>query len=136
MNYENNNNPNNVNSTEDSLFSDMPPLISDSDSDSDSEYENESSDTDSENDAINAYMPELISDYESEDESETDYSDMPELISMEQLELINNLCKPFINNQDLHNTTNIVPIYSIDSEDNEDSEYDFDFINPIPIHYD
>ena len=39
MNSENNNNPNNVNTTEDSLFADMPGLISDSEYDS--EYESE-----------------------------------------------------------------------------------------------
>jgi len=135
MNFENNNN---LNSTEDSLFSDitqsindydseyedsseysdsitdysdMPELINDSENESDLESETDYSD-----------MPELINDSENESdlESKTDYSDMPELISIEQLELINNLRKPFINDQNLQISSNESLIYNVDNDnDNE-----------------
>jgi hypothetical protein len=92
------------------------------------EYESDS-EYDSEYEYAAEYVAEYVaeSEVESEVESETDYSDMPELISMEQLEVIKNLCKsynPFINNQDLQNILNEIPIYSIDSdeEDEEDEE--------------
>ena len=121
MNSENNNNPNNVNITEDSFFADMPALVSDSESGS--EYESES---ESESEYEYESDVEYESPSDSEVESETDYSDMPDLISLEQLELINNLCKPFVNNQNLQNSLNEIPIYTIDSEDDSDD----DFTNP------
>ena len=141
MNSENNNNPNNVNTTEDSLFSDMPALISDTESESDTE--SNFSDmpqlvSDTEYDNVN------IPDYNNEDEyddanssdeednkSETDYSDMPELISLEQLELINSLCKPFTDNQNLQNSLYEIPIYTIDSEDYSEDDIEDDFTNPL-----
>ena len=134
MNSENN--PNNVNTTEDSLFSDMPALISDTESESDTESDMDYYDmpqlvSDTEYDNVN--IPDdnneddedddANSSDEEDNKSETDYSDMPELITLEQLELINSLCKPFINNQNLQNSLYEIPIYTIDSED--DSEDDF-----------
>ena len=113
---EHNNNPNNVNTTEDSLFDDMPELISDTELDYDTEEELQSH-TDYSN------MPELLSDTESEPESklesDTDYSDMPELVSIDETELINRLAYSF---QSLQHTNK----FSIDSEDSEDSEEDED----------
>ena len=118
MNSENNNNPDNVNKTEDSLFSDIPELISDSEFESDAE-----SDTISETDYSD--IPELISIHEDEDEnvyesdtlSETDYSDMPDLISSYQLQLINNLCKRIQNNNNFF------------SEPETDSDSDYNELN-------
>ena len=112
---EHNNNPNNVNTTEDSLFDDMPELISDSELESDTEEELQSH-TDY---TDYSDMPELLSDTESEPEfepeSDTDYSDMPELISIDETELINRLRYSF---QSLQHTNK----FSIDSEDSEDSK--------------
>jgi len=113
---EHNNNPNNVNTTEDSLFDDMPELISDAELESDTEEELQSHTDYSD-------MPELLSDTESEPEfepeSDTDYSDMPELVSIDETELINRLRYSF---QSLQNTNK----FSIDSEDSEDSKYEDD----------